>query len=231
MTTNVMIQYTEDLSVFKTIDCNRAVSQSKVQQLISSINEHNLLSVNPIIVNDNMEVIDGQHRLEACRQMFIGVYFVRTAEKDTKAIIPLLNSNRANWTIDDYFNFHANTGVEAYVELRQFMADHCIDNLSLAFILYSNSKTKAKDFKAGSLVKDDKHWATVFELEKRGGVALEEYPQKCLIGLLNYLNKRQKPIDEKTMDMLTDKWSNALGKKWSSEQMFEKLFNGKLKVR
>ena len=55
---------TTDLSIFKSIDGNRVPNLQHIKRLAQSINVYGM-KCNPILVNEQMEVIDGQHRLAA----------------------------------------------------------------------------------------------------------------------------------------------------------------------
>ena len=58
---------TTDYDIFKGIVGNRKVEKKHVEMLTGAIDRNNLLNVRPIIVNEEMMVIDGQHRLEAAK--------------------------------------------------------------------------------------------------------------------------------------------------------------------
>lgn len=62
------IKRTNNYDMFKRLEGNRFVDPKKVNKLKKSINEVGYIS-NPIIVNEKMEVIDGQHRLEALKEL------------------------------------------------------------------------------------------------------------------------------------------------------------------
>ena len=61
--TQTQIHSTSDYSIFKILKGNRAVSELHVRRLAEAIKEKDLQI--PIIVDDNLYILDGQHRLEA----------------------------------------------------------------------------------------------------------------------------------------------------------------------
>ena len=63
---------TYDYSLFKFIDCNRNVSH--IKKLKESIESIDLTMHYPIIVNDNMEIVDGQPRFEVCKLIGKPIY-------------------------------------------------------------------------------------------------------------------------------------------------------------
>lgn len=62
----MQIYKTKDYTSFRAIVSNREVNKAHVKKLAASIRKKNLLYIRPVIVNDRMEIIDGQHRVAAC---------------------------------------------------------------------------------------------------------------------------------------------------------------------
>ena len=57
-----MGNYTRDYDKFKLLEENRTVSKSHVNKLKIAIGDNpNIMRAQPILVNEDMEVIDGQH--------------------------------------------------------------------------------------------------------------------------------------------------------------------------
>ena len=54
-------------SIFKTQKGNRPINKNHLDRLILSMKKKYLIS--PILVNEKMEVIDGQHRLQAQKEL------------------------------------------------------------------------------------------------------------------------------------------------------------------
>ncbi|MBQ2600753.1 ParB N-terminal domain-containing protein [bacterium] len=79
---------TTDYDKFKTLDGNRTVEKSRVNKILKSINDNGYIHC-PIIVNERMEIIDGQGRLEAVKQLGIPVEY-KKADKD-KCLATLLS--------------------------------------------------------------------------------------------------------------------------------------------
>lgn len=102
--------------MFKKVQGNRAVNMKHVNRLIQSINENNLLPQNPIIVNSNMEIIDGQHRLEAAKANNWDVYYV-VVDNATLDDIQKLNSTSMGWKGLDYLESYASSGKQDYIKI------------------------------------------------------------------------------------------------------------------
>lgn len=66
---------TKKYSQFKRLDSNRTVKTGRVNKIKQSIEKVGYVQ-SPIIVNEKMEVIDGQGRLEALKQLQIPVDYI-----------------------------------------------------------------------------------------------------------------------------------------------------------
>lgn len=121
-----VIEHTRDYSQFKTITGNRKVQQAHVRKLMTAIeSDPETIRYNPIIVNDNMEVIDGQHRLEALKElakkgMDQPAYYIVAPER-TLEDVQVINSGRKAWTPSDFahsFVERGNANYQKYLDLR-----------------------------------------------------------------------------------------------------------------
>ena len=57
--------------MFKKIKGNRIVNKSNLNAIITSMEQQQLVS--PIMINEKFEIIDGQHRFEACKELGLPV--------------------------------------------------------------------------------------------------------------------------------------------------------------
>jgi hypothetical protein len=115
---DLQIHSTHDLSVFKILEGNRNINLANVERLVKSIEENGFLQM-PIIVNENYEVIDGQHRLQAARKLNSIIYYHKVNNYDLKTAITL-NRNQSNWSIADYIRSYCDLGFKDYINLQEF---------------------------------------------------------------------------------------------------------------
>lgn len=107
------IYVTTDYSQFKMINGNRMLNKRNLSKLLKSIDEE--LLVIPIIVNEKLEVCDGQHRLECCRLLKKPVYFI-IQEGYGLSQIQRCNSTSSTWVKSDYLNMFIESGNENYIK-------------------------------------------------------------------------------------------------------------------
>lgn len=142
---------TKNYDIFKFRDDNRAkIEQAHVKRLESSIKSKNLLEMRPISVNKDMEIIDGQHRLLAAKNLGVEVYYQVEESLDHHDII-LMNISKA-WRSMDYLNYYCKNGYPEYIKLRDFMKENDVTlKIALNMSIGSGIKDKEK-FKSGEYV-------------------------------------------------------------------------------
>lgn len=120
------MKQTTNYSLFKVKQGNRLINQKHVDKLKESFQKHDFLPSCPIIVDEEFNVIDGQHRLEAAKQLGIAVYYVVEKEPDNDLLIDL-NITQKKWTATDYVNYYAEKGNEHYIRFRQLLKEIPLD--------------------------------------------------------------------------------------------------------
>ena len=130
------ILQTKDYSIFKLVVSNREVDPAHVRSICKSINKNNLLHLNPIIVNPEMEVIDGQHRLEAAELLGLPIFY-QVDSAVSKNDLADLNSVKKNWNTIDYINYWTMEKAPGFSILSKFLSEHPKIPASTALMLLS----------------------------------------------------------------------------------------------
>lgn len=108
-----------DYSKFKYLLGNRNLTETRKKKIMNSIKKVGYV-MNPIIVNEKMEIIDGQGRHAACKELGLPIYYVVAEGASTDECINL-NIGQTNWGITDYVKFYADGGNENYKQLMQLI--------------------------------------------------------------------------------------------------------------
>ncbi len=107
---NTNIINTKNYDQFKKLKGNRPNDPAKVKRLINNMmNVGNLTAEFPIVVNEYMEVIDGQHRLEALKNLGWPVGY-RVQNGLTLDTVRGINQAGSNWGWLDYTYSFTETG-------------------------------------------------------------------------------------------------------------------------
>lgn len=110
---------TNKYDIFKKHESNRKIDEVNLKRIINSIKVNNLLEFRPILVDVEMRIIDGQHRLEAAKSLNIDVYYQIDREATHEHIVTL-NQAQKRWEINDYLNYYASLGNSEYIKLKKY---------------------------------------------------------------------------------------------------------------
>lgn len=127
---------TNDLSIFKVIGGNRVPNPQHIKRLKTSIIKNGMLC-NPILVNEKMQVIDGQHRLIASQEAKSFIYYIILKDYSLNEV-HTLNLNQKNWTKKDFMDGYADMGIQSYIKLREFIKNNEDYNFTDCVSLCSN---------------------------------------------------------------------------------------------
>lgn len=72
---NMEIQTTKDYAKFKILEGGRVPTEDRINKLVASIEKVGYIPA-PVVVNENMEIIDGACRVKACERLALPVYYI-----------------------------------------------------------------------------------------------------------------------------------------------------------
>lgn len=144
------VYVTKDYSIFRRLIGNRDIPESRICKIVDSIKTIGWVR-NPIIVNEKMEVIDGQGRLTALQRLNMPVEYIIAEGAGNKECI-YMNMNMVNWKLLDFVKSYAEQGNENYQRLLSLIERYANGNLDIiSTAVYRISKSKYRDIKSGSL--------------------------------------------------------------------------------
>ncbi len=144
------VNVTSDLNMFKFLKGNRPPNPQHIKKLASSIRKFGMLC-NPILVNEKYEIIDGQHRFLAAKEINSPIYYIIVKGYALEQV-HALNVNQKNWTGKEYMEGYSSMGIKDYKVLKKFSQEFTWLNLSDCIALLSNITT-AGNFRKGKLNK------------------------------------------------------------------------------
>lgn len=160
------IKSTMDYELFRVMPGNREVERTHVRELVRLLQQNgNLTNQFPIVVNEDMEVIDGQHRLEALKELGWEVAYIQ--EKGaTLNMVRAINLGNRNWNWRDIAQSYADLGNEEYKWFLRYVDTHGISyTLACVFLGLPMDKRTNSDFYQGYM----------FIEHKTKGVEMVEY--------------------------------------------------------
>jgi hypothetical protein len=139
--------------MFKSIDGNRNVNLLHINRLKKSMQEHYLFTV--IVVNENYEIIDGQHRFHAIRDLGLPLHYAMIPGYSLLQV-QILNANSSNWSSQDYLQAYCDLGYKDYIRLSEFLRKYKL-NISIGASILIGNTTGQGGMKAGAPFEFFKH--------------------------------------------------------------------------
>lgn len=147
--TNLIIYETNDYGKFKFKEGNRSISKnSELENMIVSDDQ---LQYNPLIVDPDFYILDGQHRLSIAEKLGKPVYYLvnNSASEET---IQHLNVGNRNWTQKNHIDFFAHKGKKNYKFLKEIVEKRPYLSISSFLDVFSTKSHRAtKEMRAGRM--------------------------------------------------------------------------------
>lgn len=230
---------TKDYEMFVFRDDNRVkIDQSHIKRLKSSIASRNLLELRPITVNGKMEIIDGQHRLIAAKELGLDVWYVIEEDLDAEDIIKM--NIAKSWLLGDYLNFYVKHGHAEYVKLNDFIKREEITLQVALNLMHGRSKNKVNEFKEGKFTFSDEIASenidvckdTIAYIHKINGFSPYTSSTrfwKALITLVNHAEFNKQQWYTNFQKMVTSFAAKVSGEDYLA--MFEYVYNWRASVK
>ena len=163
---------TEDYEIFKFMGGNRNINSAQLHRLEQSINEQYIQV--PIIVNEKMQIIDGQHRYTVLKSLKKPIYYIQIEGLGLKEV-QRLNTINKNWSIGDYMTSYCNQGMPDYIQYKEFKQKYKFGYMESIMLLINKKykpngdevvKFKNGKFRIGSLRDAEKSAVKILALEK-----------------------------------------------------------------
>jgi len=164
------IRTTKNYSQFKHLSGNRPINTSHKARLKESMRENYRFTV--VTVNENHEVIDGQHRIKCAEELGLPVHYV-VCDGYGLNDVQQLNANLKRWSTDDYLQGYCQMGLKDYLIYRDFKNTYRFGHNECMNLLCGSYKgDHFIDFKNGSFKISDRAKAVDYA-EKI--ISLEEF--------------------------------------------------------
>lgn len=136
---------------FKRIIGNREVVMNHINDMVQIINQVNLLSVFPFVVTQDGYLVDGQHRLAACKANKWDFYYLVIPFLLDEVVVALINSHQLKWRPEDYLNFYAERGSEQYIFVKELIVKSKVSLANIIALIKPTRFSASKELKNGTL--------------------------------------------------------------------------------
>lgn len=127
---------------FKPIDGNRNKNLMHINRLKKSMLENYLFTI--ITVNENFEIIDGQHRFDVIQELKLPLNYIVCNGYGLNEV-HILNANSKTWNADDYLEGYCKMGYKDYIEYKKFKDRYGFGHVETMTILTDKKSGLAND--------------------------------------------------------------------------------------
>lgn len=157
-----LVQQTQDYEQFTFLNANRDQNRGHIESLKRAFEEvGNLTKVQPILVNDRYQIIDGQHRFIACKELGLPIFFTVVSGLGVREARSM-NILHRPWRTEDYAKSYAETGDQNYTKYLELKEDYGLSHSIILAYVFDVSTGNAggnsaafRTFREGNLVIED----------------------------------------------------------------------------
>lgn len=172
------VYQTNNYNQFNILVGNRPVSKLHVRRLKKSFEKRYLMS--PIIVNEKFDIIDGQHRFCAAKELGYPVNYI-VVEGYGLEEVKSLNTNNSNWKKRDYLDAYVDLGYESYIKFKKFMNTYEDFGIGSCEVLLSNTVNAGQNNRRDKSLKSQTNKEGTYALRtfQEGELEIKDYDLAC----------------------------------------------------
>lgn len=140
------VEKTHEYSKFKTMPHNREINPVHVTRLVKSMQDQLLCS--PLIVNEKMQICDGQHRFHALQELKKPVQYIVVKGYGDKEV-QRYNALQANWANKDFLRHYISKQKPVYLKIAAIMEETGLPLTCVQGICEYPRRVDHSDFKMG----------------------------------------------------------------------------------
>lgn len=192
------VQTTKDYAMFTSVNGNRTLNQLHLARLKDSIKRKYLFTT--IIVNERFEIIDGQHRFTACKDLGLPINYIVVPGYGLEEV-QILNASAKTWSWADYLSGYCKLGYPEYLRFKEFADKYKFThqvNLDLLSKIDGHSGRAFVSFKEGTFEIGNYEFAESVARKIKAIKAIYPGAERVsfVVALMNCLRKPRFSFDE-----------------------------------
>jgi len=152
---------TKEYNKFKFLKENRVITPATVKKIEASIKEWGVIPGRPILIDNFFNIIDGQHRFTALRNLDLPIsYEVITGDVIAKTMA--LNSSQSQWKVIDYIKSYSDQNIDCYRRLLKFEEKYQFGT-SASIAIFTGTALKSSALRSGKVFEPYAHAEEIAE--------------------------------------------------------------------
>ena len=175
---------TKRYEMFKRLEGNRDLVRSRKEKIKKSIQRNGYIH-NPIVINEKNEIIDGQGRFEALKELDMEIEYVIAPGAGLEQCVAL-NTSGTLWTMKDYIDSWCEMGNENYIRFRNLRNEYPALPLRPVYMMATGlTRLQERSIKSGGMIVKAED---LNEIRDRLDLLMEAYPiiEKRVAGIKDY---------------------------------------------
>lgn len=174
---SIEIKCSKDYGLFHSYGPQRELIPNLVAKITRSMKKRGFSPTKPITVNKFMEIVDGQHRFQAAKNLGLPIYYMQDNDVTVDDVREMALA-QAPWNIADYVSSQIRQGNECFARLAVLRdRSRCSWNTFLAGVFSDNNKAVIEDIKAGRFVLTETRTAMIEEFLAKFALFQDAFPQ------------------------------------------------------
>ena len=220
------INETTDYSLFKFMKGNREVDGIRRKKIRESIEKVGYVP-NPIIVNEKMEIIDGQGRYVVCVELGLPILYIIVPGAGKEECIAM-NISATNWQLIDYVNLYVSEGNKSFTMLKKLYEEHAVPLTVAVCAATGLMTTNNESIKNGTLTLTDEEYteadAMLDYVDSFGpSIKLNGIGATSMLKMALCFCYRCPEVDNNTMREQFEKYGYRMKNGHGSDEVFECL--------
>ena len=142
---------TMNYNKFSFVASNRGINEHHVEEIMHEIKRNDLRHENPVKVNQDHQIMEGQHTYIASKNLGLSIIYTYTKMKISD--IGPYNISQKSWSYPDILNHYCVEGYKDYLTLHQLTKKYPYPIATMVILLTGeNTKQALKEFKSGDFV-------------------------------------------------------------------------------
>jgi disulfide oxidoreductase YuzD len=116
----VTVDSSMNYNEFSLHPCRREHSTFSINAMIESVRQSDWLHLYPIVVNEDMVILDGQRRFEAAKALCKPIWYIQVKNVSMPMMI-IAGTRKLSWSLKDYLKHYIKRGKQDYIDLKMYV--------------------------------------------------------------------------------------------------------------
>jgi ParB-like nuclease family protein len=154
----------------------RSLQPAHTIKIMRSMKSRGFIATCPIVVNDRFEILDGQHRFQAAKNLGIPFFYVVNEAIDVQDVREMAKANAA-WVLGDYVTSYIRQGNDNFIRLQKLKEQSGLSWGPFMVGAFPGYRHMSDDIRSGKLVLTELKEAAIIDFISKFLMFRELFPK------------------------------------------------------